>query len=214
MTDTVTPAETPHIPKFDPYPFELIPARLGDRPDWGAVFGRPGPLVVEIGCGGGRTLLNLALARPERNYVGVEQAGDYYKVLRERVHRRGLPNLKTARLDAAYLLSRFFPDACVGEYHIYFPDPWPKKRHHKRRLFRPAFCSDLRRTLLPGGVLFFATDHRDYYEEILPLLRAVLRVEEHPQPWEDAPEGRTNFEVKYLKEGRPIYRLVATRDGG
>jgi tRNA (guanine-N7-)-methyltransferase len=166
---------------------------------------------VEIGCGGGRTIIGIAVARPAENFLAVERAGEYYRVLRDRVTRRALSNMRISRLDADYLIARFFPDECVREYHVYFPDPWPKKRHHKRRLFTEQFCADLRRTLIPGGVLYFATDHQDYYQEILPRLQAVLAVREHPERWEDGPQGRTNYEVKYLREGRPIYRLVGTK---
>ncbi|MCY3021207.1 MAG: tRNA (guanosine(46)-N7)-methyltransferase TrmB [Planctomycetota bacterium] len=186
------------------------PAELGEPADWARVYGRPGPLIVEIGCGGGRTIIGMAVAHPEWNFLAIERAGEYYRTLRERVTKRGLANMRVTQLDAAYLINRFFPDASVREYHVYFPDPWPKKRHHKRRLFTEQFCADLRRTLIPGGVLYFATDHQDYYQEILPRLRAALSVQEHPEPWEDAPEGRTNYEVKYLREARPIYRLVGT----
>jgi tRNA (guanine-N7-)-methyltransferase len=143
--------------------------------------------------------------------MGIEQAGEYFKVLRERAGKRAMPNLRISRLDAAYLINRFFPADCVAQYHIYFPDPWPKKKHRKRRLFSESFCADLRRTLAPDGVLFAATDHAEYYSEMLPRLRSVLAIEEHPQPWEDAPTGRTNYEVKYLKEGRPIYRLIGRK---
>jgi tRNA (guanine-N7-)-methyltransferase len=175
--------------------------------EWKTIFGRACPVCVEIGCGGGRTLLGMALAHPERNFVGLEHTSEYFSILCERVTRRGLCNLRISRVDAALLLHYFIPDASVQEYHIYFPDPWPKKRHHKRRLFTEEFCADLRRTLISGGVLYLATDHAEYYTEILPRLRAVLAVTEHPGPWEDAPAGRTNYEVKYLREGRAIYRL-------
>ncbi|HEY3322002.1 MAG TPA: tRNA (guanosine(46)-N7)-methyltransferase TrmB [Planctomycetota bacterium] len=191
---------------------ELPPlAELGEPADWRRVYGRLAPLVVEIGCGGGRTIIGMAAAHPDWDCLAIEQAGEYYNILHERAEKRALPNLRVARIDAAYLVNRFFADSCVAQYHIYFPDPWPKKRHHKRRLFKEEFCRDLRRTLAPDGILYFATDHQDYFVELLPLLRATLKVTEHPEPWPDAPEGRTNYEVKYLREGRPIYRLIATR---
>jgi len=200
----------PPNPEWSKYELPPLP-ELGEPADWNALFGRPGPLIVEIGCGGGRTLIGMALARPAENFLAVERAGEYYRVLRERVTRRALRNVRVTRVEAEYLLSRLFPDECVREYHVYFPDPWPKRRHHKRRLFTSEFCANLRRTLIPGGVLFLATDHLDYYREVLPRLQAVVAVQEHPGPWEDAPLGRTNYEVKYLKEGRPIYRLVGTK---
>ncbi|HYG74101.1 MAG TPA: tRNA (guanosine(46)-N7)-methyltransferase TrmB [Planctomycetota bacterium] len=199
----------PNQPKT---PFELPPLeQLGEPADFARVYGRSAPLVVEIGCGGGRTIMSMAVAHPEWNCLGIEQAGEYYMLMRERGERRKIPNFRSCRIDAAYLISRFFANECVDQYHIYFPDPWPKKRHRKRRLFSESFCADLKRTLKPGCPLFFATDHAEYYSEILPRLRTVLDVKEHPEPWEDAPQGRTNFEVKYMKAGRPIYRLVATK---
>ncbi len=189
--------------------FELHPSQLAAPLDFSALFGRTAPLVVEVGCGGGRTLIGMALARPERNYLGIECAGDYYKVLLARVAKRALPNMRVSRADAAYLVQRYFGGKSVQEYHIYFPDPWPKKRHRKRRLFSAQFCADLQRTLAGDGILYAASDFQEYYEELRTALQAVFAVQEHPQPWEDAPLGRTNYEVKYIQEGRPIYRLVA-----
>jgi tRNA (guanine-N7-)-methyltransferase len=200
-------------PRETPGEFELLLDDSAGFLKLEQVFGRSAPLALEIGCGGGRTVIGMALTRLEWNFIGIEHAGEYYRMLRERVTRRRVANLRITRVDAAYLLHCFLPDASVREFHIYFPDPWPKKRHQKRRLFTEAFCADLRRTLAGDGVLYFATDHAEYYAELLPLLRAAFQVTEHPQPWEDAPLGRTNFEVKYMKEGRPIYRLVANMTG-
>ncbi|MFH0940192.1 MAG: tRNA (guanosine(46)-N7)-methyltransferase TrmB [Planctomycetota bacterium] len=201
----------PESPFRTPRVVELEPPRitLTCVADWTAIFDRAAPLIVEIGCGGGRALINLALTQPELNFLGIERAGEYYRFMRDRVITRQIQNLRVARTDATYLINRFFPDHCVLAYHIYFPDPWPKKRHRKRRLFTAAFCANLKRTLVPNGKLYCATDHLDYYQEILMRLRAVLTVEEHPHPWEDAPEGRTNYEVKYIREGRLIHRLIA-----
>ena len=164
-----------------------------------------------MGSGGGSFIIREAIAHPERNYLGVEPAGAYFYYMKSRLAKRGLANVRICRTDAADLIASVFPPECVFEYHIYHPDPWPKKRHRKRRLFTPAFCRDLERTLRPDGVLFFQTDHEEYYAELLPLLRALLEVREHPEPWPDAPLGRTNFEIKYLREGRKVYRLVANR---
>lgn len=184
---------------------------LSGPADWQAIYGRPGPVTLEIGCGGGRTIIGMALAHPERNFLGVEIAGEYFRMIRDRALKRGISNLRVTRTDAAYLIQEYFPAACVEECHIYFPDPWPKKRHHKRRIFSESFCAQLARTLTPSGTLYAATDHHEYYLELLPRLRAALDVQEHPGVWEDAPLGRTNYEVKYIREGRPIYRLTGRR---
>jgi len=204
-------AEEPRRGKRFEHPnlIEPPPAALQAPVDWAALFGRPAPLLIEIGCGGGRTVIGLAQQHPELNCIGCERAGEYFSLLRERATKRALPNLKVTRTDASVLLAKFLPDGIVREYHIYFPDPWPKKKHHKRRLLTGSFCSQLRRTLEPAGTLYFATDHKEYFDEILPRMQAVFAVEPLAGPWPDAPEGRTNFEVKYIKQGRPIYRLIA-----
>ena len=189
-------------------PLDVLPAPA----DFGAIFGRNAPLVIEVGSGGGRTIMNIASTHPEWNCLGIERCGEYYRIMRERAVRRKLSNFRCARIDAAYLIQHYVTDASVLQYHIYFPDPWPKKKHLKRRLFNAEFCTELKRTLAADGTLFFATDHRDYYDEILPLLRNYFEVAEHPAPWDDAPEGRTNFETKYMKAGRAIYRLVGKCD--
>lgn len=191
---------------FDP---EILPGALDVPANWGKVFGRNAPLEVEIGSGGGRYLIACAEARPESNFLAIETDGEYFYLLKERAAKRRLSNLRVCRNDATDLVASVFPDACVDCFHIYFPDPWPKKRHLKRRIFTAAFCSQLRRTLKPRGVLYLATDYRDYVLKILPVLAAKFEVDEHVGTWEDAPKGRTNFEIKYIKEGRPIWRYVA-----
>ncbi len=124
-------------------PLDILPAPA----DWTAVYARPAPLVVEIGCGGGRTIMSMAAEHPEWNCMGVERCGEYYRLMRDRAARKQLANFRCARIDAAYLIKRYFSDASVQQYHIYFPDPWPKKKHLKRRLFNDAFCLDLGHTL-------------------------------------------------------------------
>ncbi|GMV82298.1 MAG: hypothetical protein AMXMBFR7_34820 [Planctomycetota bacterium] len=193
---------------FDP---ELLPGQLPLPLDWALIFGRRAPLGVEIGSGGGRFVIGEAERHPEMDWLGIETAGHYFYTMKERVAKRRLPNLKVVRTDGADLVASCFPDASVSAYHIYFPDPWPKARHRKRRLIKPAFVQQLKRTLAPEGVLYFATDHRDYCEEAEPVLRAELDVTPHPEPWPDAPRGRTNFEAKYMIAGRPIYRFIARR---
>lgn len=193
---------------FDP---EILPGALDVPANWSKVFSRSSPFEVEIGSGGGRYLIARAEAHPERDFLAIETDGEYFHIMKERVAKRRLSNLRVCRNDATDLLASVFPAACVDVYHIYFPDPWPKKRHFKRRIFTAAFCVHLRRTLKPQGVLYLATDYRDYLQEILPVLAAELEVSAHAEPWEDAPAGRTNFEIKYMKEGRPIWRYLARR---
>jgi len=178
-----------------------------------APFRRPagGRLEIEIGFGKGRFLLAQAMARPETTFLGIETALPYWRITNERAARRGLRNLITVCGDALYLLAACLDPASADAVHVYFPDPWPKVRHRKRRLFDAATVDLVVGVLAPGGVLFFATDHADYgaaVEEVLAgyPMTAVRRVEGR---WPDG--ARTNYEAKYEREGRPILRLEVRR---
>jgi tRNA (guanine-N7-)-methyltransferase len=170
-----------------------------------------GPWEVELGFGKGRYLLAAAEAHPERRYLGVEMVSKYYRLARQRGRRRGLGNLLLVRGEALYLLSAVLPGGFAHKLHVYFPDPWPKARHHKRRLFDPETVDLVLGVLRPGGELLFATDHLDYGEVVVETLRRYpgLEVELQDGPWPDG--ARTNYEAKFVAEGRPILRLVARR---
>jgi len=166
-----------------------------------------GPWEVELGFGKGRYLLRLAAEHPERRYLGVEVVSKYYRKVRDRGRRRGLSNLVVARGEALYLLSTTLPRAFAQTLHVYFPDPWPKSRHHKRRLFDPQTVDLVLGMLRPGGEFFFATDHLDYGERVVEILDGYpdLAFERRAEPWPDG--ARTNYEAKFIREGRPILRL-------
>lgn len=177
-----------------------------------------GPWEVELGFGKGRFLLERAAAHPERRFLGVEVASKYFRMARGRARRRGLDNVLLVRGEALYLLSAVLPAAFAAAVHVYFPDPWPKSRHHKRRLFDPETVDLVLGLLRPapsggiggentGGELFFATDYLDYGELVTEILEGFpgLGVERLDGPWPDGP--RTNYEAKYVAAGRPILRL-------
>lgn len=177
--------------------------------DLPSLFGNDHPVEVELGIGKGRFLLDAAARHPESNYLGVEWAAKYLRLAVERARRRGLENLRFAHGDAREFVEFFMASASVRAIHVYFPDPWPKKRHHKRRLLDEAFLAEAARVLEPGGRLWIATDHDDYFQSILQALcswRDHLRVV--ATPWEGA---RTNYEDKFLQGGRPIHRRVLQR---
>ena len=176
---------------------------------WDRLFDNERPVEVEIGCGKGRFLINSAMAHPGINYIGIERALRYFRIMKERVARRELANVRLLRDDAVYFVERFIPDGTVSAYHVYFPDPWPKKRHRKRRLFNARFLEEVVRTLVGGGTLDFATDYVEYYEEILALLETSDRLavlEEIPERVRELGSDLTNFETKYTAEGRAIHR--------
>ncbi|HEX4953741.1 MAG TPA: tRNA (guanosine(46)-N7)-methyltransferase TrmB [Thermoanaerobaculia bacterium] len=169
-----------------------------------------GPWEVEIGFGKGRYLLGRALAEPERRFLGIEVAGKYHRILADRAARRGASNLVAVRGEAQALLAAFLPRGFAQAVHVYFPDPWPKSRHHKRRLFDPESVDLVLGLLAPGGELLFATDFLAYGELVAEILAGYpgLRLERFEGGWPEGP--RTNYEAKYVEEGRPILRLVAT----
>lgn len=191
---------------------EIAPGRVEGRFDFQHLFGRDAPVEIEIGCGKGRFLMEEAARRPEVGFLGIEWSLKHLRIARDRAERRGLRNLRLYRADARHVLADLVPDASVGRVHVYCPDPWPKKRHHKRRLFVAETTRHLERVLVPGGFLRVSTDVRDYFEAIVAVVAAetALRTAEDPDV-DGAPGGRTNYEVKYLAEGRAIHRAVWRR---
>jgi tRNA (guanine-N7-)-methyltransferase len=193
--------------------------RLSDLPvplPLDALVPGSGDWEVEIGFGKGRYLLRRAAEEPERRFLGIEIAGEYHGVFVDRARRRGLANWIALRGDALYLVSSVLPAGFASVVHVYFPDPWPKSRHHKRRLFDPETVDLVLRLLREGGRLSFATDFLDYGELVLELLEGYpgLAVTRRDRPWDEGP--RTNYEAKYIVEGRPILRAEAVLrvDGG
>jgi tRNA (guanine-N7-)-methyltransferase len=183
---------------------ELVP------PPEGAELGKRGPWEVEIGFGKGRYLLRRCLESPERRFLGLEIAGEYQQIFVERARRRRLRNWAALRGDALYFLAAVLPAGFADAVHVYFPDPWPKARHQKRRLFDPASVDLVLGLLKDGGTLAFATDFLDYGELVADLLAGYPGLETHRLrgPWPEGP--RTNYEAKYEQEGRPILRLQGT----
>ena len=181
---------------------------LGEPLPLGPLAGS-GPWEVELGFGKGRYLLRSAAAHPKRRYLGIELAAKYYRIADRRASRHGLRNLVLLRGEALYLLAAVLPRAFAEAVHVYFPDPWPRKRHHKRRLFDPETVDLVLGLLAPGGTLSFATDFLEYGERVAEMLerQPTLEVERLGTPWPDG--ARTNYEAKYMTEGRPILRLRA-----
>ncbi len=189
---------------------------LDGKIDFVRIFGRAGAVHIEIGTGKGAFLLNQARAQPSDNFLGIEWTRKYYRYSVDRIGRWGLTNVRIIRTDAVAFLVDFIPDNSVGCFHIYFPDPWPKKRHHKRRFICPANLEHLVRCLKTGGQLKIATDHADYFEQIKTVLTArnetLQEIDFLPTAGAEASEWvGTNFERKYLKDQRPIYTLAVRK---
>ena len=179
--------------------------------DLDGFFGRSAPLEFEIGTGRARFLLAEAARRPNRNFLGAEVEHDYARIAQARADALGLTNLRVVCLDGKkFVLQRLAPST-VDAIHVYFTDPWPKKRHRKRRVVDAAFASAAARALRPGCSLKAASDHADYYAEIAlvlgaePLLR-TLTPEEQGE-WSTG----TSYEAKFLAQGRPIQKGIWVR---
>jgi tRNA (guanine-N7-)-methyltransferase len=187
--------------------FDFDPKTSRSPFDWTEVFGDDRPVEVEVGSGGGLFLANAARAAPGRNFFGIEVSRKYARKAAERVAKLGLPNVRVARADARPIFRQFIAPASVEAVHVYFPDPWWKTRHRKRRLFTPAFATEATGVLAPGGRLHFASDVQEYFEGSVQMLgeQKALRVVAHETP---PGAALTNFEHKYRVEGRPIYRAV------
>jgi len=194
----------------------LRPEDLDGKIDFVNIFGRPGPVHIEIGSGRATFLLNQAKACPRVNFLGIEWARKYYRYAVDRIGRWALTNVRIIRTDAAAFLADFVSADSVDCFHIYFPDPWPKKRHHKRRFLNSANLEQLLRCMKTTGVIKVATDHADYFEQIQKVLTDQgSRLEETEfLTTAGADQGEwvgTNFERKYLKEQRPIYTIAVTK---
>ena len=183
---------------------------LGGQLDFARIFGRAGPVHMEIGSGKGTFLVAQAKAQPEVDFLGIEWARRFYRHAVDRIGRWDLHNVRIVRADAAIFLRDLTPQESVDCFHIYFPDPWPKKRHHKRRFLQSSNLEVLIRCLKPEGEIQIATDHVDYFEQIRQVTSAYrdkLEEIEFERP-AGAREGEltgTNYERKYVKQSRPIY---------
>lgn len=168
-------------------------------------FGNANPVILEIGSGKGRFLVGTATERPDLNLIGIEKSLHYHRVIRDRVLKRHLTNVRLINHDAFLVLRDMIPDASIAEVHIYFPDPWPRKKEQKRRIIRTEVLAEIRRVLVKGGMAIYVTDHREYFEVAAPLIESEFRSERRIPGPDDPP--RTNYEAKYRAEGRPIYEV-------
>jgi tRNA (guanine-N7-)-methyltransferase len=182
---------------------------FGEEFDPIGVFGREAPLEVEIGSGRGRFLVAAARANPAHDFLGLERSLSYYRVCRERVARAGLANARVQRSDGRMFAESLRPRS-VRAFHVYFPDPWPKKKQRKRRLLDAVTLDLLAERLDPGGTLRIATDFAEYGRAIRSSLETVAALE--GLAWDALPAPPpTSYEVKYRAEGRPIWRFLCVK---
>lgn len=179
--------------------------------DWRQLFGNGRPVEIEVGCGKGAFLLAYAERHPERNLLGIENQPRWVRWIERRLERSTRENARVLCADAAFVIASFVCDSSVHAYHLYFPDPWWKRRHHKRRLVRTDFAEHLVRTLEPRGQLHLATDVAHRFEAMVgELAPAGFEITIASEP---TPPGRplTNFERKYRAEGRALHYAMLVK---
>jgi tRNA (guanine-N7-)-methyltransferase len=190
-----------------------IPEAPTTRLDTATLFGRRAPLVLEIGSGMGEATVAMAAADPGRDYLAVDVHTPGVANLLAVVEERGLTNVRVGLGDAITLLRHMLAPASLSAVHAFFPDPWPKARHHKRRLIQPAYVALLRTRLVPGGVLRCATDWAEYAEVMLETLGADPDLVNEHEGYAPRPSERpvTKFEQRGVEAGREIFDLSFRR---
>ncbi len=184
--------------------------------DFTAHFGRTAPVILEIGFGMGETTAAIAAAQPEHNFLAIEVHTPGVGSLLKQLDADGLTNVRVIQHDAVEVLRTMIPDASLAGCHLYFPDPWPKKRHHKRRLVQPPFLSLLAARLAPGAYFHAATDWREYADWMLEALRGEPLLENTAADFAPRPPWRpqTKFETRGLRLGHGVWDLLFRRRAG
>ena len=178
------------------------------------VFGRTAPTILEIGFGMGETTQKIAMARPEDNFLGVEVFNAGVGAMLKRIDESGLTNVRVIQHDAVEVLQQMIAPESLAGVHIYFPDPWPKKRHHKRRLIQPPLIGLLASRMAPGAYIHLATDWENYAEQMLEVLSGEAMLENTVgQGYAPRPEFRpqTKFETRGLRLGHGVWDLIFKR---
>ena len=206
----ITEAQKRALDRYQTVPFSPVPL------DFAALFGNSHPVFCEIGFGMGEATAEIAGRFPENNYLGIEVFSAGVGKLLSEIENQRLSNLKIISHDAVETLNVMIPDNAVSGFHIFFPDPWPKKRHHKRRLVRRPLTGLLAAKLIPGGYLYMATDWQPYavwaLSELEQTEMLINRFERYAPcaPWRPV----TKFETRALKTGSAIYELYFERADG
>jgi tRNA (guanine-N7-)-methyltransferase len=184
---------------------EYTPASLREPLNWGEIFLRRAPIEIDLGCGDGAFLTAMAHSHTEHNFLGIERLLGRVRKICRKVAREDLKNARVLRIEVAYAIENLIPPESVTAFHLLFPDPWPKRRHHRRRAFTTEFLSCIHRALMGGGLFHIATDHADYFHQIEHVVAAadtfVVSGDQHDFPL-------TTFEQKFLNRGLSIQRLL------
>ncbi len=179
-------------------------ASTDDAPDMLALFGRDAPLVLEIGFGDGEALVDAAKHNPQFNYIGAEVYTPGVGHCLMRIDQEQLSNVRLVQEDAVELLKYKIADYSLNEIRLFFPDPWPKKKHHKRRIVNPAFAQLISRKLVAGGILHFATDWAPYADWAMEMLEACPTLENTAGPGQFLPRPESRLVTKFERRGERL----------
>ena len=195
-TITAEAAQVEFVPPDDAQPLDLR-----------QLFPNAAPLELDLGCGDGSFMVGLAAEHPERNYLGVEQLIGRVRSACTRIAARGLTNARILRVDIGHVVGVLLPPLSVDICHVMFPDPWPKRRHHRRRTVTAGFLQSIVRILSPHGIIRLTTDDAPYFAQMQQAAAAVTELA--PVAVEDAATlPRSTFEMRFIEQGQPIHRLV------
>jgi len=191
------------MPRFG-VPYRGVPL------DFPRTFGRESAVIAEVGFGMGETTANIAAQNPANDYLAIEVHSPGVGSLLRQIDAGGLANIRIVQHDAVEVMRDMVPAGSLAAIHVFFPDPWPKKRHHKRRLIQPAFAELAASRLAAGGLLHVATDWQEYADQVLEVLRATPGLENTSEGFADRPAWRpeTKFERRGLKLGHAVWDLV------
>jgi tRNA (guanine-N7-)-methyltransferase len=173
--------------------------------DFEEIFGNTNQVEVDVGCGKGRFLIARANQFPETSFLGIERMRSRQANVNKKANRHNLENVYLTGLEASYVVENQIEPDSVSVYYIFFPDPWPKRRHHRRRLFTESFLNSIHKTLTADGVINVATDHLDYFDVIYDILSDDSRFKE-VETFEPEDHERTGFEVTFMGQGLKIGR--------
>ena len=193
------------MPTLSPV-IELVPESQVARLDLVQLFGRSAPLHVDLGCGDGSFLCEMARQFPKRNFLGIERLTKRVEKVRRKAEK--IENVRVLRADTLFAVRYLLPKNSVETFHLLFPDPWPKRRHQFRRIFTRDFLEAIAAALEKHGILRVATDQFDYFHQIERLSCAHLQFQVLPRSPDDAVLPVTKFERKFHEQDAPIYRLT------
>ena len=190
-----------------PESHEFMPNDYFRQAEKSSIFSENQPLEVDLGCGDGSFLLGMAEHHPERNFLGVERLLGRVRKVSKRAKRGNIDNLKVLRLESRYTVEWLLAPGSVSRLHLLCPDPWPKVRHHRRRLIQQDFLEAVYKVLEPGGEFLFKTDHDEYFEWAEEKVAEFGRFESLPWPEDAFFYPKTDFQIQWEAEGKRLQGL-------